>query len=500
MLRLVICIAWLIITAISAVAQGHSGWSRSELISKAAELLGQNALPIEAVDELPKNLFLLDPTEEKSCFVGPGDSLSAFRAHDFTTVLMIGDSQRIHTLWLYFPIVNVRDTDRAFKFYANFLGYLFPSWQGAVSWAEDSLTASWDAAGPAFEDPMISYEETITRESVDGAVLATTGIPPDIVTYRITSRPHCERISDYLLAKPRRAFHDPSKRDVAQEFAGVQLFNSRPKPTDVSSTPIFLGEVRGVQRKEATQQLIRFSASGPLAGVAVDLHGWLDAQAQPPNADETWSIIEDDWGYASRFLFLITNPLVSITHSENEYALLVNQASGFVGRKAPSEYISRWRRFSGLLFGAGRRSSPDGRKDEPPDGFATPGRITFENPGSAVPVDVSATPVHLGLLRKYVGTEHVDIQPPYFARIETMTLHIEDQAGNSASIDLANWLRTQTSEYPPPNRQLPISYPSIVFTLDRQRLQIVFSAVKFSAPNGKPVAVDYLRGQLFAGQ
>lgn len=213
MKKLLSSIFFLMLAATSVMAQEHSGWSRAELISKTKELSNQEVLEVKSLKGSPGGMQLLDPTEKPECFLGPEERWESFSAGDFSWISMIGDMNRVHTLWLTFPIVNVGDPDNAIAFYNKFFSYLFPEWQGASSWAMDSLIASLSAAGKAYDDPMISFDEMIARQTVNGAALATTGVPPDIVYYRITSRAGCEKVSDYLLAKPRREKADPAKRE-----------------------------------------------------------------------------------------------------------------------------------------------------------------------------------------------------------------------------------------------------------------------------------------------
>lgn len=205
---------FLVLAATSALAQDHPGWSRAELISKAKELLNQDVLEVKPLTGSSGRMPLLDPTEKAECFLRPEERWESFSAGTFSWISMSSDMHRVHTLWLTYPVVNINDTDKARTFYSEFFSYLFPDWQGASSWAMESLMTSWSASGKAYEDPMISIDETIVRESVNGAALATISAPPDIAYFRITSRPECEMVSDYLLAKPRRRTRpDPAKRD-----------------------------------------------------------------------------------------------------------------------------------------------------------------------------------------------------------------------------------------------------------------------------------------------
>ncbi|NNJ76830.1 MAG: hypothetical protein HKP56_16925 [Anderseniella sp.] len=213
MKKLLISVLFLIFTATSASGQDHPGWYRAELISKAKELLNQEVLEVKPLERLSERMPLLDPTEKAECLLDPEERWESFAAGDFSWISMIGDMNRIHTLWLAFPVVNVNDPTKANTFYSKFFSYLFPDWQGASSWAMESSRESWSASEKAYKDPMISFDEMIVRQTVDGSALATISGPPDIIYYRVTSRSQCEMVSDYLLAKPRRARPDPLKRD-----------------------------------------------------------------------------------------------------------------------------------------------------------------------------------------------------------------------------------------------------------------------------------------------
>ncbi|MCP4284800.1 MAG: hypothetical protein GY792_10165 [Gammaproteobacteria bacterium] len=500
MKRLLYAVVILALAVSSAYAQDHHGWSRSELISKFEELSVGDDLNVEAVRELPKNLFLLDPTEDSACFFRPGERLEALNVGDFSTILLISDHERTHTLWFYFPIVNVRDTDKAFAFYSDILRYLFPSWQGAESWAKDSLAASWGASARAYEDPMISLEEMIARQTTNGAALATTGFPPDLVTYRITSRPACEHVSDFLLAKPRQAERNPTKRNPDQESAGLQLYYSRPAPIDISSTPIFLGQVQGIQERNSTEKSIKLSALGPLAGVAVDLDEWLDTQANFPIADGIWSAIEDGWGYERNFLFLITRPILPLVESNDRNILLVNKTIGDIHQTTKGDRVVRWERFSGLLFGTEMKPQQDDRSAERSKITVGPNVVWFLNEGVPVPVDVSDTPIYLGSLRQMYDANGLDLPQPLHADIEAMTLKIADKQGNVTYLDLSSWIHSQNGEPMASIRPQPISQPTISFELGGRSHRLVISSLSYSVSKDALKAVSGLTGQFFAAR
>ena len=154
----IVGLALLMLCAGLGVASGqeHEGWPTDTLITKATELLGSENFREQAGVELP-SMMLLDPTEDASCFAGPGDRVRAFVAGDFSTMLLIGNETSIHTLWFYFPILGVSDADAAFAFYDGLLTHLFPSWSGADGWALQSLQRAWEAGAAAFRTPRSAW-------------------------------------------------------------------------------------------------------------------------------------------------------------------------------------------------------------------------------------------------------------------------------------------------------------------------------------------------------
>lgn len=224
---------------------------------------------------------------------------------------MIGDKDYIHTLWFYFPVLNVRDPGPSNAFYSGLMAYLFPTWTDGKDWHLKALATSWDFSARAYQDPMISWNEMVARAKLDGASLGATGVPPDIIVYRITARTECERISEASLEKPRRAPREPSKRNLDIQSAGLQLYYTHPVPTDVSTTPIYLGAVRG-RRPDDERRLLRFDTPGPLANTLLDLDAWANVQVSPPLAPDMRSWIAEGWGYEHRFLYLVTQPVVPI--------------------------------------------------------------------------------------------------------------------------------------------------------------------------------------------
>lgn len=86
------------------------------------------------------------------------------------------------------------------------------------------------------------------------------GGPPDIMTYRITGRADCEKISPELLASPRRAPRDEAKRDTPLEWAQLLLNYLPPHSVDLSETPIYLGPLSGFRSVRTSDETVRLDA------------------------------------------------------------------------------------------------------------------------------------------------------------------------------------------------------------------------------------------------
>lgn len=495
MTRLCLALLMAVLAVVSIRAEDHPGWDRGELLARAAELLQQPEIETADVEQFPERMFLLDPGEEKSCFVAPGERVEAFTAGDFSSVLLIGDGERVHTVWFYFPVLNISDPQPVWAFYAGFFDYLLPGWAGGNDWAEVSLGKAWGASAKAYQDPMISFEEMIARETVAGVALSTWGVPPDIVTYRVTARAGCEKISDYLLAKPRQAERDPATRDMTRETAGLQLYYSQKQPVDMSAMPVFLGQVSAFRPRTAIEPEIRLGTPGPLSGEAIELSAWLDAQVQTPQFPDFAAVAEDGWGYESNFMFAVGDPLIALGP---EHTLVVTRAIGSVQRKAPDTYDVVWSDLSGLLFGTEMVPAVDDRTDAPPYQMVNAGQLVYASEASAVPVDIGATPVHLGGLRQYYGATSIELPPPYSGVVEGLSLTIADGSGATAVLDLGAWAASQVGEPFSPGRVHPVSQPVIAFTLSGRAHLLAVNMAAYDAPEGTPSQLTGIFGELFA--
>lgn len=491
-------LALLMLCATLGVASGqeHVGWPTDALIRKATELLGSENLHEQAGVDLP-SMMLLDPTEEASCFAGPGDRVRAFVAGDFSTVLLIGNETSIHTLWFYFPILGVRDTDAAFAFYDGLLTHLFPSWSGADGWALQSLQRAWEAEAAAFQDPTISLDAMIARDSHAGVKLAGWGVPPDIMTYRITTRTRCEKISADLLASPRRVPRVETQRDSTQEAAQLLLNYLHPQPTDLSQTPIYLGPLSGFRSRLSSDKTVRLEPTGYLGDRLLLLDPWIEKQAGASFAS-TQDFLAEGWGYEPHFLLLIQDPLLWIEQDGVRYRALVDHLSVDVSGAIDGPYTYRPSSLRGMLFATSAPvpSTPQQRLD-PPYMNLNEGRIGYGVEGRAAAVDISETPLHVGELSGIDG--NFRLPAPLEGAIDGLVITLRDTAADeSASIDLAPWLAGQAGTAPASNRLSSISDPVIDFQLGSRHYRLVIEMATFEEVDGRAQRVDLFGGRLFA--
>lgn len=481
-------LCWLTASAASA----QEGWSREDIVSHAERLLGAQ-VQLTDVEALPPNLFLLDPTEEASCFVRPGEAISVFPAGEFAQIAIIGNDDGIHTVWTYFPIVGVPDTEAAFVFFKGFFESLLPGWPQAATWAETSLGDAWGPAAAAYRDPMISYNETIARTSVGGVSLATSGVPPDLVIYRMTVRQECEKVSDYLLAKPRRALCDPNVIYPEDARRQVLLYHTRPKPIDRSETPFFLGYVSA--QTFQSEELDLDLPAGLEGDAGLNWSEWIPRQVQGELALE--QIVSEDWSCASHFTYLISAPDIGPQHP-SPWLLSVETVSAYAARAA-GEISYAPNRVSALVFSKSAPAVPPRPPSlEPPYLSVREGDLVFETEGDATPVNIGDVPIQLGQIFIGFGQTKFPEHLPIDGRIDGLLLSLTSRStGASATADLGVWLERQTGVAPAPDRARPISDPSLDFELDGRRFRLVLSAADFEVANGNVSHATSLVGYLF---
>ena len=292
-------------------------------------------------------------------------------------------------------------------------------------------------------------------------------------------------VSDYLLAKPRRAPRIESQRDLTQSFANMQLYYTHPEPVDVSATPIFLGMVRGSRGLRDAE--LTLSQDGFLPGLPIDLERWVDAQAGDDVGATTMDLVKGGWGYESNFLFLVTDPLLELDAENEHYRLLIEKVTGTVEGTHDTGVSYNPLSMSAMLFGTEMpAASGQYRSDEPSDMMAPSDTVGFADEGRAVPVDVSNTPIHIGKVRIFWGSAETRVSSPYAVRLEGMTAAITDPgSGEIARLDLAAWLERQKSEPTGLGWNGAISEAAIPFELGGTRHLFVLTDIFFSPLAGQ---------------
>lgn len=487
-------LALLLLTLSWPALAAHDGWTRSQIVEGAESLLG-TAVELIPTDALPGNLFLLDPTEENTCFLGARDQAWFFATGEFGQVLLIGSGDRIHTIWAYFPVVSVRDTDAAFVFFDGLFTHLFPGWTEATGWAKASLSAAWGKGALAYQDPMVSLNEMIARNVVGGARLATSGVPPDLVTYRVTARAECEKVSDYLLAKPRRALCDPNRMVPEDAFRQVLLYHTRPEPIDRSETPFFLGTVsaQAFQSEE-----LEFDLPGGLRDGPLDWSSWFSRQLQGEVALE--QILSEDWLCAQHFIYSVSAPEIA-SESDRSWLLSVESVSAYATR-AGDDIRYEPNLVRGLVFAtAAPTTSPRPPSLEPPYLLVQEGDLVFETEGDSVPVDVSDVPFQLGEIFIRFGRTTFPEHLPFDGRLDGLSFILTSRStGAAATVDLGQWLDRQEGVGPAPDRARPISHPVLDFELDGRRFRLVVSALDFETVDDQTPRATGLSGHLFGAR
>lgn len=498
----------ILIASSPTLAEHGPGWPTVPLLQRLAQLLDVEEVDLEDQPELPRG-FLIDPTEEAACFRAPGENVRLFKAGEHSSGVLVGDETHTHTLYFYYPVLN--DSKQAARgFYAEMFEHLLPDWEGAATWYTDSLREAWEATGRAMIDPSVSYNETIARHAEGDVHLATFGVPPDIIFYRVTSRPECEKVSPFLLASPREVPKGQAQRQTTQELGQLLLNYVHPMPVDVSATPILLGTAYANNRHGERRPTLRFDPPG----VEADMRDWIDQQVATDRYASTLEAISADWGYTSHFIHLIEQPRLPVEADGEAYLLVVEKltsavlgplANGLSFAPMNAEALVFAAEMPPLLpetpvpsdtFFAGSDIVDYGnRLPELPEAAQSCG---IEIPCGQRPfylaTDVSDTPVHLGGLYLYFGGHSGDRPGYYEVRVEGMTVVATDrESGEEAVLDLAAWARAQGNFDGPAGGRV-FKSPKLAFELGGKRHVLVIQGTTLNREKGK---VESLSGQLF---
>jgi hypothetical protein len=493
MFRTAFIALFVVLLSLVAPANAQAGWSKAALLDRTRALLGTAELPTETIASLPGNVFLYDPEEQPSCFAGSSDQITAVTISDFASALLIGPEDEIHTVWFYFPVVSVREPERALVFFAGFFAEMFPRWDGARTWAEQSLSDSWAQGARAFDDPMISIDDTVARVTVDGAKLATWGVPPDIVTYRVTTRIECEVISQAALETPRRPVCD-DRGAPSVDSQRIRFSFAYTEPIDLSQTPYLLGTAYGSV----------WPRNSPLSfnipGIDLTKSDWAAWFAKQPQGRFTVEqMLREDWNCTRNFIFRAVAPMLD-AGGDGATRLLITNLSGDVTPPHLGGLSFVPERVSGLALATALPSDPPlPPPSEPPYAAVQPGQEIFEDEGTPVPIDISSTPIYLGTIHATAGGSNARLAEELSITIDGLTAVVTDELGSApATVNLVDWLEIQRGVAPAEGRARPISHPEMSIILnDTSYLLAVTWAMFLVDDAGKPTELANLTVNVF---
>ena len=192
------CIAAAVLLSLAARAGAAEpdAWlplTKSQVVAIAAQMLPAGYLTA------PRLALSTDQRDG----LAPGDTVWQIRGKDVPLgITLAGQGERIHTIHIYFPIVNEskEQADLAFTLMGALFSRIYPGWPGAAKWPEDSLNAAWNASPLMSHTQPADPNDLVIRKTLNGITSATVGVPPDIVVYSITARPRC--VPDAKRANP----------------------------------------------------------------------------------------------------------------------------------------------------------------------------------------------------------------------------------------------------------------------------------------------------------
>lgn len=373
--------------------------------------------------------LLIDPAEEVTCFLRPGDTAAFISATGSIGITLVGGEEKVHTLSISYSALNDGDSETTGLFLDSLFQHLLPNWDNAPIWAKQSLGESWAATARSQQDPMVSVEEVVARANAEGVALATAGIPPDVGYYRVTGLTECQKVSEASRAKPRRSERIPEERNIEQTDASVRFAAPRPQPVDISETPILLGLTSANMASAPTSALPTLDEEGPFPGVEVDPSAWFDDQVIPSTRIAVARDLDEGWGYQDRFFYEVSSPLLKISDDENHLAMLVDTARARIELLWNSNKAYSWDSVSGVLLSS---NIPE-TQTKPFFARVYPPVATLHGP-----VDVSTTPIYLGGVVAYAAGQPIEGPAPYSVSANNSSLRIEDGTGNYAIISVSN--------------------------------------------------------------
>jgi hypothetical protein len=173
----------------------QDGWDRRELETLLLELTDLAPGDLKTPEQLleSKDHHLISDQRRN---LSPDDKIVFLSAESLgLTIATAGPTDRIHTIRIYFPVVNIRSSvleSHTRPFAAALFEALFPLWVEGRTWFSESLAESWERMAKSWEDNAAPTQDLVVTHQEGHVNLSTIGVPPDIQIYIITVRPECQ--------------------------------------------------------------------------------------------------------------------------------------------------------------------------------------------------------------------------------------------------------------------------------------------------------------------
>ena len=184
-----VCLAVCAIFLTIARARANDAEAWLPVTRSDVDAIAARALHIEGL----KSVSIVLPANQRDG-LAPGDTVWGILGEKRPLgIVMAGEGERIHTIHIYFPIVNESETQsrEAIKLMDALFARVYPDWPGAQTWPQDSLGASWNGSPLVTHTVPTDPNDLIIRKTLGGITSSTVGVPPDLVVYSITTRARC---------------------------------------------------------------------------------------------------------------------------------------------------------------------------------------------------------------------------------------------------------------------------------------------------------------------
>jgi len=198
-----------VVVALAVAPEPNNSWlplNRPDLVRLISKGINNDSLTVQSLDEsvgiqrvkLKSNAKKLERFEqrfaEKAKLLSPNDTISFVHgAHLPFELTMAGSDEKIHTLRIFVPIVNLnkKESDQTLNILKNLFATIYPDWPEAMDWPETSLSQAWDMHPVVRKETLDNLNELFIRKKINDITSSTFGVPPDLVVYTITTRDRC---------------------------------------------------------------------------------------------------------------------------------------------------------------------------------------------------------------------------------------------------------------------------------------------------------------------